>query len=138
MKQKFSNSFLALIVIVSFFSCTKEGRHKTETVNETLNVTLKAGDVYQLDLSKYGDADDVAAIATQAINFTTSEINKESFTGKYTYKYVSGTPTKAGVTTTDKVVIKLTEPQRGGGCNQNNENNDNKDEADITINFTIQ
>lgn len=135
MKQQISTLFLSLIVMFSLFSCTKEGRHKNETVIETLNVSLKAGDVYQLDLSKYGDADDMAVIATQATNFTISEISKDYFSGKYTYKYTPGTPIKAGVATTDKVVIKLTEPKRGGRCNRND---DNDDEAVITINFSNQ
>ena len=140
MKRNIFATFLALSVMFSFSSCMKEGRrhHKQETVSETLNVKIAPGATYQLDLSKYGDADDLATIATQAVNYQVSEISKESTSGKFIYKYVAPIPTKNGAVTTDKVVINFVEPERQGGCNGNGEKDKEDIEATVTINFTIE
>ena len=132
---------LVLLTLVGFTSCKKEKHDDVQIVN--LNVTLAAGTVYNLDLSKYGDADDIAKIFTQAEHFDISEIN--STAGKFNYQYKVAAIPKVNFTGTDKVVIKLTEPERGGGRNGGSSNggfcgdtNGTHDEAIITINFTIQ
>jgi hypothetical protein len=121
--------FLLLIVTSSLFTaCEKEnGRHKgkSEVKNVTLNVTINANDLYTLDLSQYGDADDIATITTQANTFTTSEITKTGIIGTYSFKK-DGIP-KTGGNGTETVVLKVAEP--AGRCKT--------EETNITINFTI-
>ena len=140
--KKFLSIFgLALLIIVGFTSCKKEKADDVQIVN--LDVTLAAGAVYNLDLSKYGDADDIAKIFTQAEHFDISEIT--GTTGKYNYQYKVAAIPKVNFAGTDKVVIKLTEPARGGERNGGNSNggfcgttDGAGDEAIITINFKIQ
>ena len=140
MKKFLSLSAIALLLSVVLFSCKKEKTDDVEIVN--LNVTLAAGATYNLDLSKYGDADDIAKIFTQAEHFDISEIS--ATTGKFNYQYKVAALPKVNFTGTDKVVIKLTEGQREcgndgtRGDNDRGRNNHSKDEAIITINFTIQ
>ena len=140
MKRNIFTAFLALFATFSFSSCMKEGgrHHKHDTVSETLNVKIASGATYQLDLSKYGDADDLATIATQAANYQVSELSKESTSGKFIYKYVAPVPSKTGAATTDKVVINVVEPEHHGGCNGNGEKDNEDIEAIVTINFTIE
>ena len=140
MKKVLSISAIAFLLTVSLFSCKKEKHDEVQIVN--LDVTFAAGAVYNLDLSKYGDADDVAKIFTQAEHFDVSEIT--SATGKFNYQYKVAALPKVNFAGTDKVIIKLTEGQRECG-NDGTRNNgarnhrmDHGDEAIITINFTIQ
>ena len=127
MKQKLQISLLAISVMLMLFSCKKDQR-ENESKSVTLNVTLAASAVYELDLSAYGDADDLAAITTQAANFDVSEINKDSLSGKYLYKYTVAASAKTGFNGTDKVILKVYEPA----------GRPHYDETIITINFTIQ
>jgi hypothetical protein len=116
--------FLATIAT----SCKKENHHqrRDEVKNLTLNISVDAGVVYNLDLNTYGDADDIATISKQATDFTISEIVKQGIIGKYSFMR-HGTP-KTGGNGTDVVVLKITEP--AGRCNRIEETN-------ITINFTV-
>ena len=140
MKKFLSLSAIALLLTIGLFSCKKEKQDYVQIVN--LNVKLTAGEIYNLDLSKYGDADDVAKIFTQAEHFDISEVSATS--GKFNYQYKVAAQPKVNFAGTDKVVIKLTEGQRecsnGGtrGDNGRSRNHHSKDEAIITINFTIQ
>ena len=127
MKQKLQISLLAIATMVMLFSCKKDERGN-ESKAITLNITLATGAVYELDLSAYGDADDLATIATQAVHFDVSEINKSSLTGKYVYKYIVSASPKAGYNGTDKVVLKVYEP----------DGRPHYEETVITVNFTIQ
>ena len=140
MKKFLTLSAFALLLTIGLFSCKKEKTDEVEIVN--LNVTLAAGEVYNLDLSKYSDDDDAAKIFTQAEHFDVSEISATS--GKFNYRYKVAALPKVNFTGTDKVVIKLTEGQREcgndgtRGDNGRGRNQYSKDEAIITINFTIQ
>ena len=141
MKKFLSLSAIALLLSVVLFSCKKEKTDDVEIVN--LNVTLAAGATYNLDLSKYGDADDIAKIFTQAEHFDISEISATS--GKFQYQYKVAALPKVNFNGTDKVVIKLTEGQRDCGNDGTRDNNNGRngnhhshDEAIITINFTMQ
>ena len=128
MNNKLKISLLTIAAIALFYSCKKEGRGDHESKSVTLNVTLSAGTVYELDLSKYGDADDLATITTQAENFDVSEIYKSSVNGKYLYKYSVAAIPKTGFKGIDKVILKVSEPTGRPHCTETN----------ITINFTIQ
>jgi hypothetical protein len=108
-----------------FSSCEKMG-HKDENKRVKLNITVNAGTAYQLDLSPYGDEDDIAAITTQAVKYQTSEITKNA-AGKYTYTFLRAGSPKAGGNGTDLVALKVSEPQ--GRCNNH--------ATEITINLTI-
>jgi hypothetical protein len=117
-------ALLFFTIIIS--SCKKLDHHMGEVKAVTLNVSVDAGVVYNLDLSTYGDADDIATITKQADDFTLSEITKQGVIGKYSFMR-NGTP-KAGGNGTDVVVLKIAEP--AGRCKR-------VEETNITINFTI-
>jgi len=123
--------FYLLIFIASSImlisSCRKDGHARNENRSVTLNVTINAGDVYQLNLAQYGDADDLAMISKQAAVYSISEIGKNN-TGNNIYKFSTVVGSKTGGTGTDQVVLKVYEPE--GRCR-------NHDETNVTINFTI-
>ena len=126
--MKLKMSFLLLAVVaVSMIACKKE---RDEIKLVTLNVTLARGTNYQLNLSQYGDADDVASIVTQATDYVTSEIVTDAAISAYVYKYSAGASPKVPAISGDKVILKVAEPAGRGHCG-------NK-ETDITINFTLQ
>ena len=111
--------------IVFFQSCKKE--HETKYI--TLNETLKAGAVYSLDVSAYGDADDIASITKQAAHYAISQIDKDGVSAENIYHFSVDTKSQANET----VVITLSEDhggRSGGRCNH--------DEAVITVNFTVK
>ncbi len=116
-----SVAFLSTLVL--FTSCKKE--KADEIKNVTLNVTINAGETYKLDLSQYGDADDIATITKQAADFATSEIVKIGTIWEYDFMR-AGNP-KAGGNGTETVVLKVAEPA----------NRRHVDETNITINITI-
>ncbi len=93
--------------------------------NVSLNITIPAGTSYSLDLSQYGDADDLAKITTQAANYTTSEIATTKLPGVYTF-LKNGNP-KAGGNGNEVVTLKVYEPAGRRHCHETN----------ITIDFTV-
>jgi hypothetical protein len=129
MKSSLKFFFLLLLSTSLFTSCEKEhnghDKKRNEVKNVTLDITINAGELYTLDLIKYGDADDIPTITTQANAFTVSEIAKIGVIGTYNFKK-DGTP-KVGGNGTEKVVLKVAEPA----------NRCHIEETDITINFTI-
>jgi hypothetical protein len=137
-----------LVAILAFAtlsttSCKKE--HKGGTKEVVLNVTLKKGETYNLDLTKYGDDDDASKITTQAVHYVTSAITKQGtgidFSDVYTYQTAGSVKTEG--TATDKVVLNVYENKRSGQQNQNNDHHDKDDDdcdddaTNITINFNI-
>ncbi len=126
--KKIIFSFLSFFCFtIIFISCKKENNHgKDEVKNITINVSVDAGVAYHLDLSTYGDADDIATITKQATDFTISEIVKQGGLGNYSFMR-NGTP-KTGGNGTDVVVLKIAEPA----------DRKHYEETNITINFTIQ
>jgi hypothetical protein len=123
MKKYFPLPFLAIVLFFMLQSCKKHGR---DTQYITLNETVISGNTYSLDLSAYGDEDDIPSITTQAKNYDVSQINKNAVTARNIYSF------SVTQKTSDKetVVITLKEQHAGrGSCN--------RDEAVITINFTI-
>jgi hypothetical protein len=128
MSQKFRFLFLAAMPLLMLLSCKKEGHHRNENKLVTLNASLNAGDTYKLNLSQYGDSDDIAAISKQAASYLVSEINTDAATGSYVYTFSkAGTP-KTGGNVTEQVILKITEPE--GRCGHD-------ESTTITINFTI-
>ena len=120
----------ALLISVSLIGCKKhDGRHENEIQNITLNVVLKPTDTYTLDLTKYGDKDDLSTITTQAAFFDESIITKNGtsadFSDVYTYKPKFNV--KQTYEPNDKVVLKVYEPL----------DRHHVEETNITINFTI-
>ncbi len=115
--------------VLSFSSCRKEGhgRNGGESKSVTLNVTLNAGEMYQLDLSQYGDADDLATITKQAASFVTSEISS-NVAGNYRYNFSKPGSPKTGGNGNEQVILKVCEPEGRWR---------NTHETNITINFTI-
>jgi hypothetical protein len=131
--------FVAIFTVtILFTSCKKEKAGEDKITNITLDVSINAGETYNLDLSKYGDADDVATITTQAANYLVSEITKTAVIGNYSFMK-AGSP-KAGGNGNETVVLKVAEGQRGNGNTRGNEHGGkqcHKDETNITINFTV-
>ncbi len=130
MKKNLLYLFLILSLGFSIASCEKE-HGKKETKYVTLDVILARGANYQLDLSAYGDADDLATIITQATDYTISEIVKNASTSKYLYNYTTATTPKFSSTGKDQVVLKVYE-EEGERCR------DKGEATIITINFTLQ
>lgn len=127
MSRKFYLFIITAFSIVLISSCRKDGHGRNENKSVTLNVTINAGDVYQLNLAQYGDADDLATISKQAAVYSISEIGKNN-TGNNIYKFSTTVGSKTGGTGTGQVILKVYEPE--GRCR-------NHDETNITINFTI-
>jgi hypothetical protein len=137
--------FVAILsTIVLFTSCKKQ--NTDEIKNVTLDVSINAGETYKLDLSQYGDADDVATITTQATTFTTSEIAKVGVIGEYNFMK-AGSP-KTGGNGYETVILKVAEGTGGGRCGTDSNGvhtsqgdhhgkGNHVDETNITINFTI-
>lgn len=112
-----------VIITLTIFSCRKEQADKIKNV--TLNVTISAGTLYTLDLSQYGDADDLVEIVTQATNYTKSEITQAKMPAIYTFlKDGSSKVTENG---NEVVVLKVYEPPT---CRRH------VDQTNITINFS--
>lgn len=118
-------------LLISLASCSKNmGRHEKENQTVSLDVTLARGATYQLDLSKYGDEDDLATIQTQATEFTKSEITNAAGYGKYLYTYEAASTPKVSSTDTDMVVLKIYEPEDRHHCGD--------EQTLITIHFTLK
>jgi hypothetical protein len=109
--KKYSTLLLSLLATMILFSACK--KEKTDEItNVTLDVSVNAGEMYKLDLSKYGDADDNATITTQAVNFSTSEVVKTGIIGEYNFMK-AGNP-KAGGNGNETVILKVAEGTGGG------------------------
>ena len=122
--------FSALASFAVFLSCSKshDGNRGARAV--TIDTTIASGTQYVLDLKPYGDADDVAAIKTQAANYTTSEIinTGAGFSAVYHFSAIADVKNPA----TQQVVIAVTE---GGNRRQSRPCTDS---TLITINFKVQ
>lgn len=126
MKKLYSIVSVSILVCVVFSSCQKANlKHENQAI--TLNVSLTPDQLYKLDLSQYGDADDIASISTQAADFITSEVNFDNSSQKYFYTYTSSLNSKTALSKTEKVVLSVHEPAGRRHC----------DQTIITINFTI-
>ncbi|QEC54706.1 hypothetical protein [Flavisolibacter ginsenosidimutans] len=122
--------FSALVSAVALLSCSKQGDHGYHgSRSVTIDTTIASGTQYVLDLKTYGDADDVAAIKTQAANYTTSEIinTGSGFSAVYHFSAIADVKNP----TTQQVVISVTEGNHG-------QSRPCKDSTLITINFKVQ
>ncbi len=131
---------IGTFMLMSLFSACKKSNEEVKYI--TLNETVAFGAVYNLDLSQYGDADDVASITKQA-----SKSNTSAIVSAFGYSYTAPTAnvSKIGSTDKDVVEITLTEGNRGngiarGGCMSNGgiDRKKHDERTVITINFTIQ
>jgi hypothetical protein len=140
-------SIAILAAALTLGSCSKlkfgdhdgKGHHDKDTPQEVvINQALKYGEVYNLDLNQYEDADDVSAITTQATKFTVSELSGSaaSTNNKYTYQLntAEGILANDGITTLETVKIQVTEGTKPGCFNSSKTA---EVEANITINFTV-
>ena len=123
--------FVGLAASVALISCYKDAAHNSfhGSYSITIDTTLASGADYQLNLSPYGDADDTAAITTQAANFTTSEIANSTLGFAPVYHFSAVANAKAS--SSEQVVIAVTE----GGYELPHSQCDS---TIITINFKIQ
>jgi hypothetical protein len=150
MKHTIKLMLVAAVVSIGASSCAKMfDKHDRDDENEikevVLNVALKAGETYNLDLATYGDADDLSAITKQAINEKASTLTTTTnpFAGKYNYVADLAIPV-------DQVKLQITEGENGGngiaaggcqngGSNAGGEHHGKKHEeiTNITINFVV-
>lgn len=128
-----------LFLFISLFSCitlmtVSCSKHNAgpRIENEGINVKLKSGDLYQLDLSRYGgNGSAEASILNQATGYAISEISRNG-AGQYIYSYKNANDPKFSAGGTDKVVLKIAGPERGGQCNGSGK------QTVLSINFTIE
>ena len=125
MKKHLFTAVIVLLGIVSLQSC-KKPRHETKYI--TLDETVQSGNTFALDLTSYGDADDIPSISTQATTYVVSQINKDAVTARDIYNFSSSVKAQDKQT----VVITLTENHAGSGGGRCD-----GAVAVITINFTI-
>ena len=121
---------LATIATTALLSCSKQHDRNQSTKYVTIDTTLASGTVYQLDLGQYGDADDVAAIKTQATAYSRSELVNAVSGFNSVYYFSANANAKEGALR-EKVVIAITEGINGHPhpCN---------DSTLVTINFNVQ
>ena len=141
MKKLFFCSLVASTVLVS---CCKEGEHPNYHPGNynshlvTIEASIASGAEYQLNLQPYADGNDVAAIKTQAVNYTSSEIVNTGTGSSPVYHFSAVTNNKLPFS--EKVVIAITgrnNNSNNGGCNSNNDYTSNGYTL-ITINIKIQ
>jgi hypothetical protein len=134
MKQYLRLAIAALLILGLVSACKKSNE---EVKYITLNETVAYGAVYNLDLSQYGDADDVATITKQA-----TKSNASAMASTFGYSYTAPAVGVGKIASTDKDVVEitLTEGNRGGPRCGNGSNNrrENVERTIITISFTIQ
>ncbi|MDQ6843077.1 MAG: hypothetical protein M3Z92_01800 [Bacteroidota bacterium] len=129
MKKIFPAALPLLLILISLQACNKDHVHSSKQV--TIDTTVAYGSLYQLDLAKYGDQDDVATITKQASHFSTSAITNTSGTFNAVYNYISSGDSK--LASTDQVILAVTEGKRqNGNCNHHG------DSTLITINFNVK
>lgn len=121
-------AFLSFLVILVFLNGCKKPGHDTQYVE--LNETVLSNAMYTLDLSQYGDEDDIPSISTQATDYTVSEIRKDAVSSKNIYNFSSAAKSASAQT----VVITLKEGNHPNGPRRNC----NRDEAVITIHFSVK
>ena len=128
--KKIFYTISSLAVITFFASCDKH-MDSVATKHVTIDTALTPGQVYQLPLARYSDADDVATILTQGSNYTVSAITNLPRTFAPVYSYSANA---AKVSLTDQVVLAVTEGNRNGNGNCRK----NSDSTIITLNFTVK
>lgn len=131
--KKIVYAISSLLIFAAVQSCDKHVEDVTKNV--AIDTTLTSGQVYQLNLNQYGDADDVATILKQGSNYTVSKITNTAGTFAPVYSYSASTA-KANVT--DQVVLAVTEGAHGGNNGGNRNGRSRSDSTIITINFTIK
>jgi hypothetical protein len=109
-------------------SCVKP--HDKISKQVSIDTTLSSGTEYLLNLQPYGDADDVAAISKQAVNYAKSEIVNTAGIFAPVYHYQA--ETKTGLS--DQVILTVKE----GGNRGNNGHGHGCDSTVITIHFTVK
>ena len=142
MKTKFYLPIIAILGLLSFTSCKKEGRSRNENHSPAgssviLNASVNTGTAYKLNVSFYGNGN--ATIIQQATAYSVSQIKTDA-SGNNIYEYATTlTGSKSsGSNNTDQVKLKITsngENGSGGGCQGGNRSN-SASETNVTINFS--
>ena len=121
MKKYILRAVFLLCGIVLLPSC-KKGQ---ETKYVTLNEAVKSGTTYSLDLTAYGERNAEVSITTQATDYTTSQVDRDTATGRNIYHF--STDTKID----EKETVVLNVKDNKGHCSHDEQ------KTVITINFTI-
>jgi hypothetical protein len=115
---------IVFLLLSMLFSCKKESVNVIEElkiIHE--NVSIEKGKTYSLDVSSYSNQNDIIVIATQAITFDESKIEKNELKNVYTFKRNSNQKEGAN----KESVLKIYEPRNGVHC----------EKTEIQINITI-
>jgi hypothetical protein len=109
-------------ILASATACNKNAQSSKQEVN--IDAEVASGDLYQLDLAKYGS---VAAITKQAVNYTTSKVAGSSRTVAPVYQFSSNVKSAA----IEQVVLAVTDGKTSGRCRAS-------DSTIVTINFSVK
>lgn len=131
--KKIVYAISSLFIFAVVQSCDKHVENVTKNV--AIDTTLTSGQVYQLNLNQYGDADNMATILKHGTNYTVSKITNTAGTFAPVYNY-SATTAKTDVT--DQVVLAVTEGARGGNRGGSSNCGNRSASTIITINFTVK
>ena len=124
MKKYILSIACLLCGIVLLQSCSK---NKPEAKYVNLDESVQSGSTYSLNLGAYADRSAVASIATQASDYTVSQLDKDAGSGCSVYHFSTDSKTK------DKQTVVLNLTNKGNGpCNHD----DSK--TVITINFSVK
>ena len=126
MKQFLLAGIICSVASIGFFSCIKGDHAFHDSHSVTIDTTIASGSLYELNLQRYGDADDVATIKQQAATYTKSEITNAATGFAPVYHFSANTNVKTGLN--EQVVIAITEGGNRTHC----------DTSLVTINFKIQ
>ncbi len=129
--KKLQIGFIAIISsMLLFVSCTKDNY---DVAYITINSSLAPAQIYELDLSKYGDSDDNYSILQPSQFGCSSQIRKDNNLFKFKYHAVAE---KSIFFNNDQVKISI-ENNRRGNCNSGN-GRIKRNKTVIIINFSIQ
>ena len=86
--------FIYLLIGVFTFSIQSCRKDRDNIKYVVLNETIHSGDIYALNLSSYGDVDDISTISQQAKNYGVSQLDKDPVTNQsiYHFSFVSKLP----------------------------------------------
>jgi hypothetical protein len=128
MSRKFYLFFIVAASMLLLSSCRKDRHDRGKSQSVTLDVSIDAGEMYQLDLRQYGEVGSQASITSQTSTHTVSEITRNG-SGNLVYQFLKAGSPKVGGNGTDQVQLKITGTE--DRCRR-------VDETKITINFTIR
>jgi hypothetical protein len=106
-KRLLFTTFILSFAAFSIQSCRKD---HDDVKYVTLNETVHSGDTYSLNLSSFGDSDDIASISQQAKNYGVSQLDTDPVTNQSIYHFSLATKLQD----TENVQLTVAEGQHNG------------------------